>query len=31
MEAPQMRCWRYTNVAESTGPPGIVVLSALPA
>ena len=30
-DAPQIRCWRSRNVADSTGPPGSVVLSALPA
>src|SRR3954468_1602908 len=29
--APQIRCWRYMKVADSTGPPGSVVDSALPA
>ncbi|CNH35466.1 Uncharacterised protein [Mycobacterium tuberculosis] len=31
VEAPQMRCWRKRNVAESTGPPGSVVLNELAA
>ena len=30
-EAPHIRCWRYMNVAERTGPPGMVVDNALPA
>jgi hypothetical protein len=30
-DAPQIRCWRYMNVADSTGPPGMVVDNALPA
>ncbi len=31
VEAPQSRCWRNRNVADSTGPPGSVVLSELAA
>jgi hypothetical protein len=31
VEAPQIRCCRRRNVADSTGPPGSVVLSELAA